>query len=280
MSLLVFIKFMILFYTKIITFFFMIINFTFLGNSISHHNLHLVFADATEPCYFDVQDPATSIAEGIINLHDDVIFLLVWATTFVITFIFTVVYFFTDTKNKTIMYFPTASHDTKLEFIWTSVPSLILITIIVPTFALIYSLDDTVDAHLTIKIIGHQWYWSYEYGDIAETLDHTVGAKDQSYSFDSYIKAEDELISGHLRLLEVDQRLILPTQVHIRLIITSTDVIHSWAVPSLGIKLDCCPGRLNQVGLYIDRPGVFYGQCSEICGINHAFIPICIEAVY
>jgi len=169
-----------------------------------------------------------------------------------------------------------------------------------PSFALIYSLDDMATAKMTIKVIGHQWYWTYEYGEIAD--DNTLltdPSTQKPKNFDSYMISEDNLEAPAnarklarqikakhnvmipdlrvLRLLEVDNRLILPWNEHIRIMITSTDVLHSWAVPSLGIKMDACPGRLNQVSLFINRPGIFYGQCSEICGINHAFMPICIE---
>ena len=165
--------------------------------------------------------------------------------------------------------------------------------IALPSFALIYSIDDISKATFTLKVIGHQWYWTYEYGELAE--DNTVlvdPLTQKPKNFDSYMVPESDLQlvnngsykdfleqSKLLRLLEVDNRLVLPWKEHIRILVTSTDVIHSWAVPSLGIKMDACPGRLNQVSLFINRPGLFYGQCSEICGINHAFMPICIETV-
>jgi heme/copper-type cytochrome/quinol oxidase subunit 2 len=129
-------------------------------------------------------------------------------------------------------------------------------------------MDEIIDPVITIKIIGHQWYWSYEYSDEYNT---------QELNFDSYMVATSDLEKGQLRLLEVDNRLVLPANTHVRLIITSSDVLHSWAVPSLGIKLDACPGRLNQTTLFVKREGVFYGQCSEICGINHGFMPIVVE---
>jgi len=121
-------------------------------------------------------------------------------------------------------------------------------------------------------VIGHQWYWSYEYSDYSTTFE------DEGVSFDSYMIPDDDLLKGRLRLLEVDNRVHLPTDLFIRVLVTASDVLHSWAVPSLGIKLDACPGRLNQTSLNINREGVFYGQCSEICGINHSFMPIVVEA--
>jgi len=163
------------------------------------------------------------------------------------------------------------THSTILEIIWTIIPALILMIIAIPSFALLYSLDEIINPSMTLKIIGHQWYWSYEYSDSITT--------DKSFNFDSYMKSEEDLTLGNFRLLEVDNRIVLPTQIHIRLLVTAADVLHSWAVPSLGIKIDACPGRLNQVFLFLKREGVFYGQCSEICGINHGFMPIVVQGV-
>jgi len=162
-------------------------------------------------------------------------------------------------------------HGTTIEIIWTVIPSVILIIVALPSFALLYSIDEIIDPALTIKCVGHQWYWSYEYSDFESQLGVV--------NFDSYVVAEDELERGQLRLLEVDNRIILPVNTHIRVLVTAADVLHSWAVPSLGVKLDACPGRLNQTSMFILRQGVFYGQCSEICGANHGNMPIAIESV-
>lgn len=155
----------------------------------------------------------------------------------------------------------------EIETIWTIVPAIILIFLALPSLRLLYLLDEVGDCRLTVKTIGHQWYWSYEYSDFLDI------------EFDAYILPTDELNVGDFRLLEVDHRVILPIDTDVRTLITSADVIHSWAVPSLGIKADAIPGRLNQVGFFIKYPGIFFGQCSEICGANHSFIPIVIEAV-
>jgi cytochrome c oxidase subunit 2 len=163
-------------------------------------------------------------------------------------------------------------HGTAIEIAWTVTPSLILVLIAVPSFALLYSMDEVVDPAVTLKCIGHQWYWTYEYSDYAT-------ADDTSIVYDSYMIPEDDLEAGQLRLLEVDNRVVLPVNTHIRVIITGADVLHSWAVPSLAVKCDGVPGRLNQVSMYIDREGIFYGQCSELCGVNHGFMPIVVEAV-
>nr|YP_010414996.1 cytochrome c oxidase subunit II [Littoraria intermedia]URW97518.1 cytochrome c oxidase subunit II [Littoraria intermedia] len=155
----------------------------------------------------------------------------------------------------------------EIETIWTIIPAIILIFLALPSLRLLYLLDEVGDCSLTVKSVGHQWYWSYEYSDFL------------NIEFDSYMVPTNELESGDFRLLEVDHRVVLPTQTDIRVLVTSADVIHSWTVPSLGIKADAVPGRLNQLSFYIKYPGVFYGQCSEICGANHSFMPIVVEAV-
>ena len=144
--------------------------------------------------------------------------------------------------------------------------------IAVPSFSLLYSVDEIIDPAITLKVIGHQWYWSYEYSDY-------VTQHGDSIEFDSYMIPESDLQQGQLRLLEVDNRLVLPVNTHIRVVVTSTDVLHCCAIPSFATKLDACPGRLNQTSLYIKREGTYYGQCSEICGINHGFMPIVVDAV-
>jgi len=164
-----------------------------------------------------------------------------------------------------------------LEIIWTLVPSFILILIAIPSFALLYAMDEVVTPAITLKVIGRQWYWSYEYSDYYLTL-LSDGAS-SSLNFDSYMIPEDELAVGQLRLLEVDNPVVLPINTHIRVIISAADVLHSWAIPSLGVKMDAVPGRLNQASIFIKRPGTYYGQCSEICGVNHGFMPIVIEAL-
>jgi cytochrome c oxidase subunit 2 len=252
----------------------------------------VTFSDWPKNWQLSFQDPASPIMEGIINLHHDIFFLLVFIAFFVITIIGLTISAFSVDKYNPKFAFTAITHNTQLEFIWTLIPCLILMMIALPSFALIYSIDDISKATFTIKVIGHQWYWTYEYGEIAEDNTVLVNPLTQKpKNFDSYMVPESDLElitngsykdfleqSKVLRLLEVDNRLVLPWKEHIRVLITSTDVIHSWAVPSLGIKMDACPGRLNQVSLFINRPGLFYGQCSEICGINHAFMPICVES--
>ena len=232
-------------------------------------NFFLVYSDAAVPWQLGLQDPATPIAEGIFRFHHDLMFILIFVVVFVCWILFRILQHFNISKNP---YSSGVVHGTLIEVVWTILPAFFLMLIAVPSFALLYSVDEIVDPALTVKIVGHQWYWSYEYSDY-------YNSEDVSLNFDSYMLPSDDLVKGHLRLLEVDNRVILPVETHVRLIITAADVLHCWAVPSFGIKLDACPGRLNQASLFIQRPGVFYGQCSEICGVNHGFIPISIEAV-
>lgn len=183
-----------------------------------------------------------------------------------------------DTQNiYSVVHAPT------LEIIWTVIPAIILVLIAIPSFSLLYTMDEVIDPLLTVKIIGHQWYWSYEFVnpvDYFEAInEHENVDLSPNVNFDSYMLPDDELILGQLRLLEVDNRLKLPIEINVRLLITSGDVLHSWAVPSLGVKLDACPGRMNQTVVFIKRPAVFYGQCSELCGINHGFMPIVVEGI-
>lgn len=158
------------------------------------------------------------------------------------------------------------SHNTVLEIAWTAIPALILLVIALPSFRLLYFMDRTQDAEMTLKVTGHQWYWSYDYPD-------------QGLQFDAFMVADDELKPGQPRLLTTDREVVLPVGVPIRVLVTADDVIHSWAVPALGVKTDTVPGRLNETWIRIDRPGTYYGQCSELCGVNHGFMPIMIKAV-
>ena len=229
-----------------------------------------IFSDISESWQLGFQEPATPVMEGIINFHHDLMFFLIIIVAFTSWMVFRCIYFFNEEINPIPEKFV---HGTMIEIIWTITPALILLMIALPSFALLYSMDEVIDPVMTLKVIGHQWYWSYEYSDDCQ---YTT---DESLAFDSYMIQEDDLDKGQFRLLEVDNRVVVPTNTHIRVLITADDVLHCWAIPSLGIKLDACPGRLNQTSMFIKREGVFYGQCSEICGINHGFMPIVIEAV-
>ena len=214
---------------------------------------------------FNFQDPASPLMEGVVELHHDIMFFLIAIVIFVLWMLCRIIWFF-DQRHNSIP--SNITHNIKLEIIWTTIPSLILLLLAVPSFSLLYAVDELMKPEVTIKIIGNQWFWSYEHADLNTEI-----------NFDSYMLLEEDLILGAFRLLEVDNRLYLPIQTSIRVLISSTDVLHSFAIPSLACKMDACPGRLNQISLWINRTGVFYGQCSEICGINHGFMPIVVEGI-
>ena len=155
----------------------------------------------------------------------------------------------------------------EVEIIWTVLPAIVLILIALPSLRILYLIDEINDPHLTIKALGHQWYWTYEYTDYEEL------------EFDSYIVHTEDLLPGHFRLLETDYRMVVPVDSPVRMLISAEDVLHSWAVPALGVKIDAVPGRLNQATFIASRVGVFFGQCSEICGANHRFMPISLEFI-
>ena len=226
--------------------------------------------DAAEAWQLGFQDPASPVMDEIVKFHHTVMIYLSFVITSVLWIIIELIRNFT--RDKRLISHKYLIHGTTLEIIWTITPAIILVLIAFPSFKLIYLIDEVIDAAITIKVVGHQWYWSYEYSDYADQ-------DGVSIEFDSYMIPESDLETGDLRLLEVDNQLVVPTHTHIRVILTAADVIHSWAIPSLGVKLDCIPGRLNQSGFLVNREGVFYGQCSEICGANHAFMPIVINAV-
>nr|AAN61501.1 cytochrome oxidase subunit 2 [Ceratopogon annettae] len=154
-----------------------------------------------------------------------------------------------------------------IEIIWTILPANILLFIAFPSLRLLYLLDEVNKPSMTIKSIGHQWYWSYEYSDF------------QNIEFDSYMIPTNELMDSGFRLFDVDNRIVLPINSQIRVIVSAAAVLHSWTVPSLGVKIDATPGRLNQTNIFMNRSGLYYGQCSEICGVNHSFMPIVIESI-
>lgn len=353
-----------------------------------------VILDASVAWQIGFQNPATPVMEGIIWLHNYIFFFLIIVIIVVFWFLARSLYLFDKSVNFSALEF---NHDPVIEAIWTIAPAVVLVAIAIPSFSLLYSMEEIVKPVLTLKVIGHQWYWSYELDNVVRTdvlyeyvkrdnmpsidlydlqrwegkkvteyffgrvnkwkkainklymhkvIMKTVRANDgmsvgyisyltraaklfwpnatyrsltavsrrelfdishhrvkstfyallmpishtfstislvkwvsPSLRFDSYMLNDNDLPIGGFRLLEVDNRLILPVKVHIRVLVTSTDVIHSWAVPSFGIKVDAIPGRLNQVALYIKRDGFFYGQCSELCGVNHGFMPINVQSV-
>ena len=236
---------------------------------------------------FGFQIPASPVMEGIINFHHDLFFFLVSICCFVFYMLIRCIILF---NNETLKKPLIVVHAPALEIIWTLIPAIILIFVAIPSFSLLYSIDEIIEPLLTIKVIGHQWYWSYEFLDPNVIFQLNSGEeplfledKDSvdvipvTCNFDSFLLADSFLTkNAPNRLLEVDNRLYLPIETNIRILITAADVLHSWAIPALGIKLDACPGRLNQTSVYIKYPGIFYGQCSEICGVNHGFMPIAV----
>ena len=229
-----------------------------------------IFNDAPQPWQIGFQDSAAPGFTGIVELHNTIFFYLVVISVGVFWVLGSIIYYYNSKKSPIVHKY--LNHGTLIELIWTITPALVLIAIAFPSFRLLYLLDEVISPTITIKVVGHQWYWSYEYSDY-------VNESGESIEFDSYMIPESDLELGQFRLLDVDNKVIVPVDTHIRLIITGADVIHSWAVPSLGIKIDAVPGRLNQTSILAERTGVFYGQCSEICGVWHGFMPIAVEAV-
>jgi cytochrome c oxidase subunit 2 len=229
-----------------------------------------VYNDAPEPWQLSFQDEASPSFEGIMELHNQIMFYLVIILLGVSWMFVSILLNFNASSNKIVHKYH--NHGTLIELIWTITPAIVLIAIAFPSFKLLYLMDEVIDPAMTIKALGHQWYWSYEYSDF-------VNSDGESIEFESYMVPTEELEEGQLRLLEVDSRVIVPVHTHLRFLVTGSDVIHSFAVPSLGIKIDAIPGRLNQTSVLISREGVFYGQCSEICGVNHSAMPIVIQAV-
>lgn len=297
----------------------------------SNLSLQIVYTDYPRPWQMSFQKPATTMMEGIIDLHHDIFTFLVIILIFVSFMLGSILYrsqvsFNLKNVRLPILQYQNAhgiTHNTTLEIVWTIVPTLVLLLIATPSFALIYALDEIVEPELTIRVVGRQWYWTYEFPDnvqlnlpltntsVHHALDETQDSKlvvDQSeqalksyqllldetkdllniengsvlinipgFSFNSYIIPTEDLFPGAFRLLETDRRLVLPFGTNIRVLVTSYDVLHSWTVPSFGIKVDAVPGRLNEYYLNINYLGLFYGQCSEICGVNHGFMPIKVE---
>nr|QGZ10064.1 cytochrome c oxidase subunit 2 [Eisenia balatonica] len=205
------------------------------------------------------QDAASSVMLQLISFHDH--------TLLVLTLVLTVVGYallalmLNKHLNRYILEAQT------VETVWTILPALILLVLALPSLRILYITDEVSQPSITVKTIGHQWYWSYEYTDF------------MNVEMDSYMIPTSDLLPGDYRLLEVDNRMVVPMQLEVRMLITAADVIHSWTVPALGVKVDAVPGRLNQIGFTTSHPGVFYGQCSEICGANHSFMPIAVESI-
>nr|YP_089639.1 cytochrome c oxidase subunit II [Gegeneophis ramaswamii]AAS13695.1 cytochrome c oxidase subunit II [Gegeneophis ramaswamii] len=210
------------------------------------------------PTQLGFQDAASPVMEELLHFHDH--------TLMIVFLISTLVLYIITIMMSTKLTSTNSTDAQEVEMIWTILPAIIMIVIALPSLRILYLMDGISNPHLTIKSIGHQWYWSYEFTDY------------QMLTFDSYMTPTADLEHGQFRLLEVDNRMIVPTESPIRMLISAEDVLHSWTVPSLGVKTDAVPGRLNQTTFITTRPGVYFGQCSEICGANHSFMPIVVEA--
>lgn len=229
-----------------------------------------IFNDAPEPWQIGFQDSAGPGFTGIIELHNTIFFYLVLISVSVFWLLGSILYYYNSKQNPITHKY--LNHGTLIELIWTITPALVLIAIAFPSFRLLYLLDEVISPTITIKVTGHQWYWSFEYSDY-------VNESGESIEFDSYMIPESDLELGQFRLLDVDNKVVIPVDTHVRLIVSAADVIHDYAVPSLALKVDAVPGRLNQASILAERTGTFYGQCSEICGVYHGFMPTAIEAV-
>nr|AMW67984.1 cytochrome c oxidase subunit II [Stenosialis australiensis] len=206
-----------------------------------------------------LQDSASPLMEQLTFFHDHALLILIMITTLVGYILMSL--FFNKFINRYLL------EGQMIEIIWTILPAITLIFIALPSLRLLYLLDEISDPSITLKTIGHQWYWSYEYSDFLNT------------EFDSYMIPYNEMNLDGFRLLDVDNRVVLPMNTQIRILVTAADVLHSWTIPALGVKIDATPGRLNQTNFFMNRPGLYFGQCSEICGANHSFMPIVVESI-
>ena len=221
-------------------------------------------AGIARPWQMGTQEPMSPVMEMVDGFHDFLLVIITVIALFVLVLLLYVAVRFNEKANPV----PSkTTHNSLLEVLWTVIPVIILVVIAVPSFKLLYYQDRIENADMTLKVIGHQWYWSYEYPDHG------------NFGFDSVLVPEDELEEGQPRLLAVDNKVVLPVDTNIRLLYTSEDVIHAWAIPALIQKIDAVPGRTNENWMRINKEGTYYGQCSELCGVNHGFMPIVVEAV-
>ena len=227
----------------------------------------LLTCDAPDFWQLSFQDPASSIMEGILLFNKYLLFIIIMIVILVGWLLFNTIYGYDEFSSSQPSQF---FHSNELEIVWTSLPALTLLTLASPSFSLLYSMDEISIPDFSIKILGHQWFWSYEISDFRSCL------QTKTLKYACYMLSNEELnnCKGFFRNLETNKRVILPTNTHMRLLVSAVDVLHSWTIPSFGLKVDACPGRLNQMNLFIKRFGVFFGQCSEICGVNHGFMPI------
>jgi len=238
-------------------------------NRFQNHFL-LIHNDAPEAWGLGFQDGVSPAYDGIIELHDNIFFYLVVIAILVFWMLGSTIYNFNHDKVKITL--KGLVHGTLIEVLWTIFPALVLLAIAIPSFKLLYILDEVTLPTITIKATGNQWFWTYEYSDYETESGDPI-------EFDSYMKPESDLELGEFRLLEVDNPIVIPSDTHVRFIITSRDVLHDFALPAAGAKMDAAPGRLNQISVISSREGSIYGQCSELCGAYHGFMPIEVKTV-
>ena len=210
------------------------------------------------------QNPATDLMQEVVNLHNGILIVMTVITLFVLFLLFYVSFRFSAKRNPVPS---TTTHNTIIEILWTAIPIVILVVMAIPSFKLLYKQEKSDSYDMTVKVIGHQWYWEYEYPDHG------------NFYFESYMIEDEDLQKGDLRLLTVDNPLVIPANKNIQILITAGDVLHSWAMPSMGIKTDAVPGRLNETWINVKEPGTYRGQCSEICGRGHGFMPVVVKVL-
>ena len=210
------------------------------------------------------QNPATDLMGSVVGLHNIILIVMTLVTLFVLFLLFYVSFRFSAKRNPIPS---TTTHNTVVEVLWTAIPIVILVVLAIPSFKLLYQQEKSENYDMTVKVIGHQWYWEYEYPDHGD------------FYFESYMIQDEDLQEGDLRLLTVDNPLVIPANKNIQILITAGDVLHSWAVPSMGLKTDAVPGRLNETWVNVKEPGVYRGQCSEICGTGHGFMPVVVKVL-
>jgi cytochrome c oxidase subunit 2 len=223
-----------------------------------------LFAEQPKDWQLGFQKAASKGMEDIVWFHDYMLLPIITGITVFVLFL--VIYACVRYRAAKNPIASQTSHNTLIEVVWTLVPCFILIVMAVPSFKVLYSQDKIPPADVTIKAIGYQWYWGYEYPD-------------ENIVFDSYMIDDKDLKPGQPRLLSVDNEIVVPVNKVIKVLITANDVLHAWALPSFGVKRDAVPGRINETWFKADRKGTFYGQCSELCGIKHAFMPITVNVV-
>ena len=236
---------------SILTVFFILISFELFGKQATDWQLSF-------------QNPATDLMGSVVGLHNIILIVMTLVTLFVLFLLFYVSFRFSAKRNPIPS---TTTHNTVVEVLWTAIPIVILVVLAIPSFKLLYQQEKSENYDMTVKVIGHQWYWEYEYPDHGD------------FYFESYMVQEQDLEEGDLRLLTVDNPLVIPANKNIQILITAGDVLHSWAVPSMGLKTDAVPGRLNETWVNVKEPGIYRGQCSEICGSGHGFMPVVVKVL-